>query len=187
MQRREALQRVGLLLGSFVATPAMAEVLAAHPVLPTAYTAEPVLSAASESLLAEVANVIIPDTPGSPGAKAAGVAPFINLIVSECYPEAARKKLREGMNELAKASGKSFTELSEAEKVNLLKDMEAKAYESRKADAKAQPFWFMLKDLVTTAYFTSEVGATQALEYVYIPGKYEGCIDMKPGQKAWAT
>ena len=102
-------------------------------------------------------------------------------------PEAARKKLKEGMDELAKASSKTFTELSESERVSLLRDMEAKAYEARKADAKAQPFWFMLKDLVTTGYFTSEVGASQALEYLYIPGKYQGCVEMKPGQKAWAT
>ncbi|MCU0354758.1 MAG: gluconate 2-dehydrogenase subunit 3 family protein, partial [Cytophagales bacterium] len=32
----------------------------------------------------------------------------------------------------------------------------------------------------------SEIGATQALEYVPVPGRYEGCIDLKPGQKSWA-
>jgi hypothetical protein len=24
------------------------------------------------------------------------------------------------------------------------------------------------------------------LEYVPVPGRYEGCIDLKPGQKSWA-
>jgi hypothetical protein len=44
----------------------------------------------------------------------------------------------------------------------------------------------MMKGLTVTGYFTSEIGATQALEYLPIPGKFEACIPLKPGQKAWA-
>src|ERR1700676_5385930 len=35
--------------------------------------------------------------------------------------------------------------------------------------------------------FTSEPGATKALRYIAVPGKYEGCIPYKKGDKAWAT
>ena len=45
----------------------------------------------------------------------------------------------------------------------------------------------MIKQLTLWGYFSSEIGATQALRYVAIPGKYEGCIPYKKGDKAWAT
>ena len=35
-------------------------------------------------------------------------------------------------------------------------------------------------------YKRQEVGATQAYEYLAIPGRYDGCVDLKPGQKVWA-
>jgi len=35
-------------------------------------------------------------------------------------------------------------------------------------------------------YFSSEQGMTEALNYVKVPGRYDGCIDLKQGQKAWA-
>lgn len=44
----------------------------------------------------------------------------------------------------------------------------------------------MLRDLTVLGYFTSEIGATQALNYIEVPGRYEGCIDYKKGDKAWA-
>jgi hypothetical protein len=30
------------------------------------------------------------------------------------------------------------------------------------------------------------LGATQALEYLPVPGRFEGDVPMQPGQKAWA-
>ncbi|BCO17439.1 hypothetical protein KUC3_02960 [Alteromonas sp. KC3] len=36
-------------------------------------------------------------------------------------------------------------------------------------------------------FFTSQVGATKVLRYVSIPGKYDGALPYKKGDKAWAT
>ena len=43
--------------------------------------------------------------------------------------------------------------------------------------------------MLTTLYcfFTSQVGATKVLRYVSIPGKYDGALPYKKGDKAWAT
>jgi hypothetical protein len=50
------------------------------------------------------------------------------------------------------------------------------------------PHYFsMMKQLTLLGYFTSKPGATQALRYVAVPGRYEGCIPYKKGDKAWAT
>ena len=47
-------------------------------------------------------------------------------------------------------------------------------------------YFTMIKQLTLWGYFSSEIGATQALRYVAIPGKYEGCVPYKKGDKAWA-
>ncbi|CCH00803.1 twin-arginine translocation pathway signal [Fibrella aestuarina BUZ 2] len=49
------------------------------------------------------------------------------------------------------------------------------------------PFFTLMKELTILGYFSSEIGCTQALDYVKIPGRYEGVVKLKPGQKAWAT
>ena len=57
-----------------------------------------------------------------------------------------------------------------------------------KRPAENDPHYFsMMKQLTLWGYFTSKPGATQALRYVAVPGRYEGCIPYKKGDKAWAT
>jgi hypothetical protein len=43
-----------------------------------------------------------------------------------------------------------------------------------------------MKQLTVAGYFTSEIGATKALAYLPIPGRFEGEVAMTPGQKTWA-
>lgn len=44
-------------------------------------------------------------------------------------------------------------------------------------------FFATLRDLSILGFFTSEIGQTQAYEYIEIPGRYDGCVDLKPGQR----
>jgi hypothetical protein len=44
-----------------------------------------------------------------------------------------------------------------------------------------------MKQLAILGYFTSKEGATKALRYVAVPGKYDGALPYKKGDKAWAT
>lgn len=54
--------------------------------------------------------------------------------------------------------------------------------------AHVPPHYFsMMKQLTLLGFFTSEPGATKALRYAAVPGKYEPCIPYKKGDKAWAT
>ena len=66
-------------------------------------------------------------------------------------------------------------------------DTEAKEYQKSKKKDDPNHYFRMIKELTLWGYFTSEVGAKQALRYVAVPGKYEGCIEYKKGDKAWAT
>ena len=65
-------------------------------------------------------------------------------------------------------------------------DKTAAAYESSK-ESDAPPHYFtLIKQLATFAYFSSEIGMTKALRYNPIPGRFDGCVEYKVGEKAWA-
>jgi len=49
------------------------------------------------------------------------------------------------------------------------------------------PHWFTLfKQITLTGFFNSEMGCTQALRYVKIPGRYDGDLPYKKGDRAFA-
>jgi hypothetical protein len=144
------------------------------------------------SFLDEVAETILPAT-NTPGAKEAKVGDFMTVIVRDCYEEKDQKTFLDGMQKLEAASkkknGKSFLDSSPQERHDLLVDLdkEQKDYMEKKKAEDPAHYFRMMKELTLWGYFTSQPGATKALRYVAVPGRYEGCIDYKKGDKAWAT
>lgn len=141
-------------------------------------------------LLEAVSETILPDTPRSPGAAAAGIGPFMDRYVADCLEESAQNTLREGfvhLNEGCREQfGKTFLKLSGEEQHDFLVALDIEA-ETHRPQAGAPPHYFSLfKGLTLLGYFTSEVGATQALRYLAVPGKYEGDIPYKNGERSWA-
>ncbi len=175
MNRRDALQSIALLLGGTISSPVLAGVMGEKTNLGASVTAAP----EQEALLAEVADVIIPTT-STPGAKAAGVEKFIVRVMRDCYIKEDQEKFYAGLSKLDADSktkfGKGFIDLDASQKNEMVKQSTV--------DNKA--FFLRMKELTVTGYFTSEIGATKALEYLPIPGRFEGCVPLKPGQKAWA-
>lgn len=175
MNRREAVQRITLLMGGALSAPAMAGILGQKTNLGESVQ----VSAQQEAMLAELADVIIPTT-STPGAKAAGAEKFIVRVMRDCYPMEDQKKFYAGLarfdSECIGAHGKGFMSLNADQKIDMVK----------KLTTTDQAFFRRMKELTVTGYFTSEVGASQALEYVEVPGRLEACIPYKKGQKAWA-
>lgn len=175
MKRREAIQRVTLSVGAYLvsghATTSFGQGTGAEET--------PLGNATHEALLAEVADVIIPTT-DTPGAKAAGVEKFIIRVLRDCHKPQEQASFYEGLAALeadgVKNFGLPFAQLTEAQKSTTLKD-----YGRRN-----KPFFLKIKQLTVTGYFTSEVGATQALAYLPIPGRFDGSAPMEPNQKGWA-
>ena len=213
MNRRDALMRVAALAGATVALPALADTLEASAAR-RALTGKPLFfTADQDATVAELADTIIPTT-STPGAKAAKVNEVIDVILKDCYKPADQQRFVDGLTQTNKLSqdayGKAFVQLDPTQRIEVVKKLEAEAKQQRAemASAKAAkkvdngqadlqmpgdkgaknytPFFTILKDLTLTGYFTSEIGATQALEYVAVPGRYDGCVPLKPGQKAWA-
>jgi hypothetical protein len=85
--------------------------------------------------------------------------------------------------------GKAFMEASPAERTAFLTelDKEAAAFQKTKKPDETKHYFTMLKELTLWGFFSSEVGATKALRYIAVPGKYEGTVPYKKGDKAWAT
>ena len=190
MNRRDAITRVGLLIGGTVIG---AEVfLSGCARRSTEEVSKIGFSNDVVFLMDEVGETILPTTASSPGAKAAGIGEFMKIIVTDCYEESDQKIFIAGINLLQTSSkqkfDKTFTELSAAEKHDLLVllDTEAKEYSKNKKKEEPTHFFSMMKQLTLWGYFTSETGSTKALRYVPIPGKYEGCIAYTKGDRAWS-
>jgi len=175
INRREAVQRITLLLGGALSAQLTAGLLG-EVINPGASVP---VSAAQTALMAEAGDVIIPTT-DTPGAKAAGVEQFIIRVLRDCYRWEAQEKFYAGLTKLDEdskaAHGKGFADLGAPEKIAMMK----KTAENNRA------FFTLLKQLTTAGYFTSEIGATKALEYLPIPGRFEGEIPYQRGQKTWA-
>lgn len=189
MNRRDALSRVALLFGGSIIG---AEAFLSGCKTATKYGASMNFTPDDIAYLNEIAETILPAT-NTPGAKEAKVGEFMTVMVKDCYEEKDQKIFMEGMGKLDEAcqkkNSKSFMESSPAERHDFLValDKEAKDYQkSKKADDPSH-YFTMMKQLTLTGYFTSEPGATKALRYVAVPGRYEGCIPYKKGDKAWAT
>ncbi|HVZ26792.1 MAG TPA: gluconate 2-dehydrogenase subunit 3 family protein [Sediminibacterium sp.] len=188
MNRREAISSVALLLGGTI--------LGAEAFFSgcKSATSDTVISfdPTDIAFLDEVAETILPAT-STPGAKAAKVGQFMTVFVKDCYEEKDQKVFREGMKKLDDASkaknGKAFMESDPQQKHDLLValDNEQKEYQKNKKADEPNHYFRMMKELSLLGFFTSEVGATQALRYVAVPGRYDGCMPYKKGDKAWAT
>lgn len=175
MNRREAVQKITFLLGGTISAPLMAGIMGEKLNFGPSLD----LSTEQEALLADVADVIIPTT-GTPGAKAAGADKFITRIMRDCYEMADQKKFYSGLEKIDAQSkevyGKGFSALDATQKNDIVK----------RTTVSDKPFFLQMKGLTVTGYFTSEIGATQALDYLPIPGRFDGSWPMPKGQKSWA-
>ncbi len=70
--------------------------------------------------------------------------------------------------------------------IALQKDKDGKDPQTDKMREYPNHYFRMMKELTLLGYFTSKIGCTEARRYVETPGKYEGTIPYKKGDKAFA-
>ena len=191
MNRREALQRAGLVLGYAVSAPVLAGIMKGCKAAPELTYKPDFFTADQARIVSEVAEIIIPKT-DTPGAKDAGVPGFIDKLVKECYKKEDQDRFLAGLqafdDEAKKAYGDSFIDLDAAKQQEYVKKIHDAALNARKAGAvKDRPFILMMKELTIVGFFTSEPGATKVLQYEPVPGAYRGCVPLAEVGKTWAT
>jgi len=179
LNRRSALLGLGALAG--VAT--FSRALSASP--------EAGLEARETEVITSVADTILPRT-DTAGAIGAGVVPFIALIVTAWMDDGQRTAFRDGLarfdtqarRDLGGAFGSQPQPIREAYLTRML--AQAQAAISSIPPGKHAPFLVWMKRLTLHGYYTSEIGASQELELNLIPGAYEGCHHMAPGDRSFS-
>ena len=187
MNRRDAIGRVALIMGG---TLIGAEYLLSG-CKPKAAKIEDLFNTDHVAFLNEVADTILPTT-STPGAKDAKVGDFMAVMVRDCYEPADQDIFLKGLDKIDDAANKKFSkkfmDLDATQRSALLTDLDKEQQEYSKTKKPKDPnhYFRMIKELTLLGYFTSEVGCTKALRYVPVPGRFDGCIPYKKGDKAWA-
>lgn len=148
-----------------------------------------VLDPHQDATIVAVSDLLIPAT-ATPGAKAARVNEFIDLLLAEWYDPDDRDRFLAGIAELdARARrrfGKPFVDAAAADQTGLLTvldDETARWHTAPEAGRGPEPFYRQIKWLTLFGYYTSEIGAELEQHYQIIPGRYVPCApaDTGPG------
>lgn len=180
MDRRRALKSFGISVGGGIVIPSVIWTACNSadytPILFTTYQL---------GLLSEIAETILPTTPDSPGAKSAEIALFLDVYFANCRPINDQQVITNGLtsidNRCTEKSNKKFLEMSQSSRHDFLVQLDEEANKSQ-----GTHYFSMLKSAILLGYFTSQVGATEALQYLPTPGKYTGDMTIDSNTKAWA-
>ena len=197
MQRREALK---LLLAGGVLPAVPHDLLGffrdAHPA--SSYSLRTLNPHQNDTVVAMI-DQIIPET-DTPGAKAARVNEFIDVILTEWAVDEERKDFLDGLAGVDKQSNelfaKNFVDASHAQQLALLRTLDesiAAQRARRRRHGNTIPedrdrqlrgdFFAVFKGITLHGYYTSEIGFTQELKLEIIPGAHHGCVTL-PAEKA---
>ncbi len=209
MNRRELLKMIAVATGGVVigGELLLTGCKSNSDAAPVAFTEENI------AFLDEVAETILPQT-STAGAKAAGVGRFMTVMVNDCYTKDNQEIFHKGLTTLDEACNKmhnvGFMKATPEQRKQLLVavDKETKDYVKKQADSENEQkekqkqgqekvtdfkketmpahYFQQLKQLAIFGYFTSEKGRTEALRYTPVPGKFQGVIDYKKGEKSFA-
>jgi hypothetical protein len=169
MQRRHALKAVFLSATGFINLPAWANSWNSASV--SLFT--PFLNTVQEDLLAHIVGTIIPDGE-KPGAKSLGVHSFIQKMFADCFEPKAQDDFKKGLENIEKLAqqvhSQSFTNLSAAQKEEILRGVSATTDEPHKA------FFTTIKNLTIQGYLSSEYVMVNRYKYEMAPAHYYGCV-----------
>lgn len=113
----------------------------------------------------EMSERIIPADDHSPGAKAARVSEYIDLVVSESS-DLTKESWREGLAAVNKLSsvkfGKAFADASSDQQIELLKEI---SKNEKSPQTVEERFFRTIKYASVDGYYTSEIGIHKELHY----------------------
>ncbi len=126
-----------------------------------------VLNPAQRAVLEAASERIVPTT-DTPGAIAAGVPDYIELMLADFFTAQERDNFIKGLDALA-AHSTGFAKAKPADQ-----DAALTALMTGKVTAAPSDFWPSLRQMVLTGYYTSETGVTVERSYLPVPGEYDG-------------
>ena len=171
--RREAIRNIGAGVGVIATLPVIGRGQAAQD--HTHHAVQSASSAGAQPLrffteeenktIIEMSERIIPEDDSSPGAKAARVNEFIDLMVSQAS-DATKQQWREGLAAVNKKSrdmfGASFADASRDQQIELLKEI---SKNENSPSTVEERFFRTIKYMTIDGYYTSEIGIHKELRY----------------------
>lgn len=157
---------------------------AAHARLATAPRVPGALTPDERRIVTAAAECIIPRTE-TPGATDARVADFVDVMMSDWYPDADATRFRAGLVALDEASRANFSlpyaDATTAQQVQLAQRFDDEVTALRRTNgAAANEHWFaMLKYLTVWGFCTSEVGMRDVLKSFPRPMRYDGAAPVE--------
>ena len=138
------------------------------------------------TVLYSLCESILPKT-DTPSAVEAGCHKFVPHQLQHCHSKQQQNECIQIINTVDMQAnikfGKTFVLLQPQQQQQLLLDIESDALTT---DIEKSQFSF-LKALIVFGYFTSEVGATQALNYQAVPSGFKGSIPATAETKSWGS
>jgi hypothetical protein len=134
-----------------------------------------------EELLGGIADVIIPAT-DTPGARAVQAHLFTLIMVDDCLTKVEQEKYLKGMRsfpaELKKLTGRSFSDASPGERLQMLAAFEGRQEE---LSEEIKTFYRQTRSFIIQGYLSSRHFLTEVKPYELVPGPdYRGCIPVDP-------
>jgi hypothetical protein len=174
MERRESIKRISSFLGLATSFTSLAGIMEGCSEKKDPLWAPLKLNKKQRALISVFADQIIPPT-DTPGATDAGVPAFIEILLKDVFQVKDARDLLQDLErfnqDCQEITGYEFMMCSAEQQREWMKE----AIDSSHRD---HTIFEKMKDLVVGAYFTSEVGIKQNLDYTPIPGKFETCKKM---------
>ena len=160
-----------------------------------AYTPKPdsinhagkIFSQADMVLLRDICALVIPKT-STAGAAEVDTHGFVDNQLYHCYQPEDQQKVTSVLlkiNQIAlQRHQQPFSGTNTAQQLALLTDLEKPGNGFDDTDRSQFKF---LKSQIVFGYYTSEVGASQELEYLAIPGGFKGSVPYDSVGKAWGS
>jgi hypothetical protein len=182
--RRRAIKQIAGLLGLALSAQSLTTLAASTQ--EQRKRASKLLTADELQMTGEIAELIIPAT-DTPGALATDVHGFIDHYLTECVSKYDQQAFKDGLkriNTIAEDNfHKTFLACTHKQHIQLLTAIEKMDLGFTQAD---KSFFKQFKSYTLFGYYTSEVGASQELAFLPVPGGYQGNFPFAKIGKAWS-
>jgi len=183
LDRRDLFAGIGALLGAELVAP-LARALSAE--MPPGFTpSHAAFTSDQRSLVAAISERIIPTT-DTPGAIAAGVPAFIEMMLADWYESTERNDFMAGLGVFEGYSRvqfeRPFAALAPEEQ-----DLMLTQALMHKITGLPGNFFEHCRQLTITGYYSSEIGCKQERVYVPVPGRYDGKYSYAQVQRVFSS
>lgn len=195
MDRRSALKKTGL-LGAAVAMPTMLSILQSCKNEPRLTWQPEFFSDEEAKTIAALLDMILPRTE-TPGALDVKSDIFIDKVISQTYDAEGQQYIRD---EIATFNancntnfGATFIDLDQDKRIEVLKEAEKTSgkfnpgvWGTTIGEQEPVGFYRSMKSMAIWAYTTSEEVGENVLNYLPVPGVFEGCVPVSEIGNRWS-